>query len=140
MKITDVETFIFSAAHHNANRNWVIVKINTDDGQYGLGDASGTGNAKTAAAVRKQAPVVADNLLAVLDGKPMRSSYAGYGACPLTVERGRVVLAEFGYGGQLQPTFPSWINQPSPLEAPLPQAPEGRFIFETDPADRGFLR
>ena len=44
MKITDVETFIFSAAHHNANRNWVIVKINTDDGLYGLGDASGLGN------------------------------------------------------------------------------------------------
>ncbi|SFC49889.1 sulfide:quinone oxidoreductase [Kushneria avicenniae] len=78
---------------------------------FGLGDASGTGNAKTAAAVRKQAPVVADNLLAALDGKPMPSGYFGYGACPLTVERGRVVLAEFGYGGQLQPTFPSWINQ-----------------------------
>ncbi|WP_353980381.1 FAD/NAD(P)-binding oxidoreductase [Salinicola endophyticus] len=78
---------------------------------FGLGDASGTGNAKTAAAVRKQAPVVADNLLAALDGKPMPSGYAGYGACPLTVERGRVVLAEFGYGGQLQPTFPSWLNQ-----------------------------
>ena len=44
MKITDAETFIFSAAHHNANRNWVIVKINTDDGLYGLGDASGLGN------------------------------------------------------------------------------------------------
>jgi len=44
MKITDVETLIFSAAHHNANRNWVIVKINTDDGLYGLGDASGLGN------------------------------------------------------------------------------------------------
>ncbi len=80
---------------------------------FGLGDASGTGNAKTAAAVRKQAPVVADNLLAWLDGKPMPSGYLGYGACPLTVERGRVVLAEFGYGGQLQPTFPAWLNQPT---------------------------
>lgn len=78
---------------------------------FGLGDASGTGNAKTAAAVRKQAPVVADNLLAALDARPLPSGYLGYGACPLTVERGRVVLAEFGYGGQLQPTFPSWINR-----------------------------
>lgn len=25
---------------------------------------------------------------------------------PLTVERGKVVLAEFGYGGKLLPTFP----------------------------------
>lgn len=77
---------------------------------FGLGDASGTANAKTAAAVRKQVPVVAENLLASLDDKPMAVAYLGYGACPLTVERGRVVLAEFGYGGQLQPTFPSWMN------------------------------
>jgi sulfide:quinone oxidoreductase len=38
--------------------------------------------------------------------------------CPLTVERGRVVLAEFGYGGKLLPTFPSWLidgQEPSRL-------------------------
>ncbi|GEN23013.1 hypothetical protein HCU01_09620 [Halomonas cupida] len=74
---------------------------------FGLGDASGTANAKTAAAVRKQVPVVAENLLASLDDRPMAAAYLGYGACPSTVERGRVVLAEFGYGGQLQPTFPT---------------------------------
>lgn len=77
---------------------------------FGLGDASGTGNAKTAAAVRKQAPVVAENLLASLDGQPLKAAYLGYGSCPLTVEKGRIVLAEFGYGGKLQPTFPRWIN------------------------------
>ncbi|MBH9360908.1 asparagine synthetase B, partial [Pseudomonas aeruginosa] len=37
-------------------------------------------------------------------GRPRR--YDGYGGCPLTVERGRVVLAEFGYAGKLLPTFP----------------------------------
>lgn len=73
---------------------------------FTLGDASGTGNAKTAAAVRKQAPVLAQNLLAVLDGKALKARYDGYGACPLTVENGKVVLAEFGYQGALQPTFP----------------------------------
>ncbi|KXS36697.1 MAG: sulfide-quinone reductase [Halomonadaceae bacterium T82-2] len=76
---------------------------------FGLGDASGTANAKTAAAVRKQAPVVAENLLAWLDDRPLAAAYLGYGACPLTVENGRVVLAEFGYGGQLQPTLPTWL-------------------------------
>jgi sulfide:quinone oxidoreductase len=40
----------------------------------------------------------------------MKAAYLGYGSCPLTVEKGRIVLAEFGYGGQLQPTFPKWIN------------------------------
>ena len=77
---------------------------------FGLGDASGTPNAKTMAAIRKQAPVVAENLLASLYDKPMHAAYLGYGSCPLTVERGRIVLAEFGYGGKLQPTFPKWVN------------------------------
>lgn len=33
-------------------------------------------------------------------------AYDGYGSCPLTVERVKVILAEFGYGGKLQPRFP----------------------------------
>lgn len=76
---------------------------------FGLGDGGSTPNAKTAAAARKQAPIVAVNALAVLDGKDPACNYDGYGSCPLTVERGRIVLAEFGYGGKLLPTFPSWV-------------------------------
>jgi sulfide:quinone oxidoreductase len=73
---------------------------------FGLGDACSAPNAKTAAAVRKQAPAVVQNVLAVLDGQATRAIYDGYGSCPLTVERGKIVLAEFGYGGKLLPTFP----------------------------------
>jgi sulfide:quinone oxidoreductase len=73
---------------------------------FSLGDVCAAPNAKTAAAVRKQAPVVAENVLAVLAGHGPRALYDGYGSCPLTVERGKVVLAEFGYGGKLLPTFP----------------------------------
>jgi sulfide:quinone oxidoreductase len=73
---------------------------------FSLGDACAAPNAKTAAAVRKQAPVVAENVLSVLAGRGPRALYDGYGSCPLTVERGKVVLAEFGYGGKLLPTFP----------------------------------
>jgi sulfide:quinone oxidoreductase len=76
---------------------------------FGLGDGCSAPNAKTAAAARKQAPVVAVNALAVLDGKEPRAIYDGYGSCPLTVERGKIVLAEFGYGGALQPSFPKWV-------------------------------
>ncbi|MEE4152575.1 MAG: FAD/NAD(P)-binding oxidoreductase [Erythrobacter sp.] len=76
---------------------------------FGLGDAGSMPNAKTAAAARKQAPVVAVNLLQQLDGKGPRAGYDGYGSCPLTVERGRIVLAEFGYGGKLMPSFPEWL-------------------------------
>jgi sulfide:quinone oxidoreductase len=73
---------------------------------FGLGDVCSAPNAKTAAAVRKQAPTVAVNILAVLDAQSPRAIYDGYGSCPLTVERGKIVLAEFGYGGKLLPTFP----------------------------------
>ncbi|WP_321326512.1 TIGR01244 family sulfur transferase [uncultured Parasphingorhabdus sp.] len=76
---------------------------------FSLGDACNAPNAKTMAAVRKQAPVVAVNALAALEGKPPIADYNGYGSCPLTVERGKVVLAEFGYGGKLLPSFPNWL-------------------------------
>lgn len=76
---------------------------------HALGDAINTGNAKTAAAARKQAPVVAHNVLAALGKRAGLARYDGYGACPLTVARGKVVLAEFNYGGTLAPSFPSWL-------------------------------
>ncbi|BBL34671.1 hypothetical protein Nstercoris_00910 [Nitrosomonas stercoris] len=73
---------------------------------FSLGDACSAPNSKTAAAVRKQVVIVAENLIAAKEGREMRAVYDGYGACPLTVENGKVVLAEFGYGGKLLPTFP----------------------------------
>ena len=73
---------------------------------FSLGDACSSPNAKTAAAVRKQIVVVAENLLAARSGRPLPTRYDGYGSCPLTVEKGRIVLAEFGFGGKLLPTFP----------------------------------
>lgn len=76
---------------------------------YALGDACSSPNAKTMAAARKQAPIVATNVLAKLEGKNKRAVYDGYGSCPLTVERGKIVLAEFGYGGKLIPSFPKWL-------------------------------
>ena len=76
---------------------------------FSLGDACSAPNAKTLAAARVQAPVVAENLLSVFDGKEPVAKYNGYGSCPLTVERGKIVMAEFGYGGKLLPTFPEWL-------------------------------
>lgn len=72
---------------------------------FSLGDVTSTPNAKTAAAARKQVIVVAENLLALRAGKEFPSRYDGYGSCPLTVEKGKIILAEFGYGGKLVPTF-----------------------------------
>ncbi len=81
----------------------------TFDNVWSLGDVMNAPNAKTAAAARKQAPVVAENLVADIDGRQPHAEYDGYGSCPLTVERGKIVLAEFGYGGKLLPSFPKWL-------------------------------
>ncbi len=93
---------------------WIDVNAETlQHTKYGnifsLGDAASTPNAKTAAAVRKQAPVCAHNVLCVIDGKAPTAVYNGYGSCPLTVERGKIVLAEFAYGGKLDPSVPKWM-------------------------------
>ena len=73
---------------------------------FGVGDCTSTPNAKTAAAARKQVVIAAENLLAQREGKALPSRYDGYGSCPLTVEKGKIILAEFGYGGKIVPTFP----------------------------------
>ncbi|MEQ8481130.1 MAG: TIGR01244 family sulfur transferase [Hoeflea sp.] len=76
---------------------------------WSLGDVMNAPNAKTAAAARKQAPIVANNLLADMGRGRGVAHYDGYGSCPLTVERGKIVLAEFGYGGKLLPSFPAFL-------------------------------
>ena len=78
---------------------------------WGLGDVMNSPNAKTMAAVRKQVPVVAQNIVDLMAGRDLNGGYDGYGSCPLTVENGKIVLAEFGYGGKLLPSFPTWMLQ-----------------------------
>lgn len=90
----------------------------TYDNIWSLGDVMNAPNAKTMAAARIQAPVVAENIAADMDGKAPVAQYNGYGSCPLTVERGKIVLAEFGYGGTMLPSFPKvFIDGTKPSRA-----------------------
>jgi sulfide:quinone oxidoreductase len=73
---------------------------------FALGDASNLPTSKTGAAVRKQAPVLVSNLLAVMTGRAPAAEYDGYSSCPVITRCGRVVMAEFDYDGQPQETFP----------------------------------
>jgi sulfide:quinone oxidoreductase len=73
---------------------------------FGLGDATSTPNAKTAAAVRKQVPIVVDNILGLMGSKQPAEGYDGYGSCPLTTSLDTVMLAEFSYDGKVTPSFP----------------------------------
>jgi sulfide:quinone oxidoreductase len=71
-----------------------------------LGDASSLPTSKTAAAVRKQAPVLVSNLTAVMNGEGPTARYDGYTSCPLVTGYGRLILAEFNYEKQPEETFP----------------------------------
>jgi sulfide:quinone oxidoreductase len=73
---------------------------------FSLGDAGSSPNSKTGAAIRKQAPVVAGNLAAVIAGRDPAHEYEGYASCPLTTARNRMLLAEFDYTMKPHPTIP----------------------------------
>lgn len=79
---------------------------------FGVGDVTGVPNSKTGAAVRKQYPVVVQNLLSVMKGAEPTAKYDGYSSCPLVTQKGRVILAEFGYDGKLMPSFPVDLSVP----------------------------
>lgn len=73
---------------------------------FSLGDAGSSPNSKTGAAIRKQAPVVVDNIEAFLAGRPLEASYNGYGSCPIVTSSHAMLLAEFDYDLNITPSFP----------------------------------
>lgn len=71
---------------------------------FALGDASSVPAAKTGAAIRKQVPIVVDNIdLLVKTEKIGTKSYNGYSSCPLVTDYGKMVLAEFDYANNFTP-------------------------------------
>ncbi|KAH7150150.1 hypothetical protein B0J13DRAFT_549638 [Dactylonectria estremocensis] len=77
---------------------------------WSAGDASSLPTSKTMAAITSQAPVLVRNLLRSLDGKEPEPVYDGYTSCPLVTEYGKVLLAEFKYGGVPKETFSSFLG------------------------------
>ena len=73
---------------------------------FSLGDVASSPNAKTGAAVRKQAPVVVENIDAHLKGRPLTASYDGYSSCPIVTSSHDMLLAEFDYDMKLKPSIP----------------------------------
>ena len=71
---------------------------------FGLGDVAGLPTAKTGAAVRKQAPVVVNNITLLIEQNKLGSkTYNGYSSCPLVTDYGKMVLAEFDYQSNFIP-------------------------------------
>ncbi|HPK09447.1 MAG TPA: FAD/NAD(P)-binding oxidoreductase [Saprospiraceae bacterium] len=71
---------------------------------FGLGDAAALPTAKTGAAIRKQVPIVVENISRLMANNPLGSKvYNGYSSCPLVTGYGKMVLAEFDYDNNFTP-------------------------------------
>lgn len=74
------------------------------DNVFALGDVSNLPTSKTGAAIRKQAPIVVDNILHLIkSGQITGQHYSGYTSCPLVTGYGKMVLAEFDYNKKFMP-------------------------------------
>jgi sulfide:quinone oxidoreductase len=78
---------------------------------FAVGDCSSAPKSRTAAAISQEAPVATNNLLSLINGKPLDYRYNGYASCPLVTGRGKLILAEFDYALTPQETFGKFINQ-----------------------------
>jgi sulfide:quinone oxidoreductase len=73
---------------------------------FGVGDINGTPRGKTAATVKKSAPIVAHNLVRAIAGQAPDMTFDGYTSCPLIVREGSAMLIEFDYDGKLTSSLP----------------------------------
>ena len=94
-----------------ADTGWVDVnKYTTQHTRYpnvfSLGDCSNLPTSKTGAAIRKQAPTTAANIMSLINGMPMSGTYDGYTSCPLVTGYGSLILAEFDYDKNPKESFP----------------------------------
>jgi sulfide:quinone oxidoreductase len=99
------------AGKEGPSKGWVDVnkftlQHNVFPNVFSLGDASSLPTSRTAAAIRKQAPVLAQNLLALIGTRSLDSQYGGYTCCPLVTGYGKTIMAEFDYDGKPKSSFP----------------------------------
>ena len=71
-----------------------------------LGDVDGIPTSKTSAAIRKQTPIAAKNLIALMEGRAPAEKYDGYAACPIITDYGHIIMCEFDYNKKEKISFP----------------------------------
>lgn len=99
------------AVQDGAAKGWVDVNKNTlqhnvYSNVFSLGDASSLPTSRTAAAIRKQAPTLVNNLLSLINSKQLDAEYGGYTCCPLITGYGKTIMAEFDYENKPKSSFP----------------------------------
>lgn len=100
------------------NKGWMAVDKNSLQSRFypnvfGVGDVTDAPTARTGAAIRKQAPVVVNNIIRLMTGqKADCKNYQGYSSCPLVVSHNKMLLAEFGYDGarMSDPMLSTFLN------------------------------
>lgn len=87
-----------------------------NDGIWSLGDAAQLGTASSGGGLRRQVPVLSDNLIARRNGKPLAARYDGYSVAPIPIDRRRLILAEWDRQGHEEKTL-SFISLARPRMA-----------------------
>jgi sulfide:quinone oxidoreductase len=112
--------FIKKSPLADANSPYGYVEINKNTMQhirypniFALGDCTNAPCSKTGAAIRKQVPVVVQNVLSYLNNVALSGQYTGYSACPIPTQYGKLMLAEFDYTNTPKMTFPFDQTKPN---------------------------
>ena len=82
-----------------------------------LGDVAGIPTSKTSSAIRIQLPIAVDNLISIMQGKDPEKIYNGYACCPIVTDYGHVLLCEFDYNKDPDPSFPFTLQDMSKEQA-----------------------
>jgi sulfide:quinone oxidoreductase len=105
--------FLKKSSLADSNNPYGYIEVNKNTLQhsrypeiFSLGDCTNAPCSKTGAAIRKQAPVVVENILSYMSNKPLTAEYDGYSACPIPTQYGKLMLAEFDYSNTPKMTFP----------------------------------
>ncbi len=98
------QKFISEAGLSTNAGNWVDVDKFTLQHKgfnniFAIGDCAGVPKGKTGASIRKQYPIITQNIISHLEGKPLEAKFSGYTACPLLTRYGKAVMVEFDYNG-----------------------------------------
>jgi sulfide:quinone oxidoreductase len=88
------------------NVNKETLQSPTHKNVFCCGDVAGIPMGKTGGSVRKQAPVLTQNLIDVMEGRAPSAKYGGYTVCPLVTGFGTVMMAEFDWSKKPKPSFP----------------------------------
>lgn len=98
------QKFISEAGLSTNAGNWVDVdkfslQHQTYKNIFAVGDCAGVPKGKIGASIRKQYPIITQNIISHLEGKPLEAKFSGYTACPLLTRYGKAVMVEFDYNG-----------------------------------------